>query len=86
MLRHLRNGARVVATVRCLARHGALFPLELLPVPPSALRLARLLARRGAPGRPGERLAAALQELGPVFIKLGQSLAVRGDLRNVQTS
>lgn len=80
MLRQLRNGARVLATVRCLARHDALFPLALLPVPPSALRLARAIARRDAPGRPGERLAAALEELGPVFVKLGQSLAVRGDI------
>jgi ubiquinone biosynthesis protein len=80
MLRDLRNGARVVATARTLARHDALFPLELLPVPPLALRLARRAANRKAPGRPGERLARALQELGPAFVKLGQSLAVRGDL------
>src|SRR5688572_27065731 len=45
-----------------------------------ALRLARRLSRQGAPGRPGQRLAAALQELGPSFIKLGQSLATRADL------
>ena len=38
------------------------------------------MANRRAQGRPGERLARALQELGPAFIKLGQSLAVRGDL------
>jgi ubiquinone biosynthesis protein len=44
------------------------------------LRLARLAARRDAPGRPGERLARALTELGPAFVKLGQSLAVRDDL------
>lgn len=30
--------------------------------------------------RPGERLALALQALGPAFIKLGQALAVRSDL------
>ncbi|MGE3739049.1 MAG: 2-polyprenylphenol 6-hydroxylase [Geminicoccaceae bacterium] len=80
MLRDLRNGARVVATARCLARHNALFMLELVPTPAPVLWAARLFANRRAKGRPGERLARALQELGPTFIKLGQSLAVRGDL------
>ena len=81
MLRELRNGARVIATARCLARHNALFPLDAAAGArgaalgwPSASPTAR------AQGRPGERLARALQELGPAFIKLGQSLAVRGDL------
>ena len=80
MLRELRNGARALATARCLARHDALFPLTLLPVPAALARLAQRVSNRRAPGRPGQRLARALQELGPVFIKLGQSLAVRGDL------
>ena len=80
MLRELRNGARVVATARCLARHNALFMLDLVPTPAPVLWAARLLANGRAQGRPGERLARALQELGPAFVKLGQSLAVRGDL------
>lgn len=80
MLRELRNGARALATVRCLARHNALFPLALLPVPPLLVRMAELASNRRATGRPGQRLARALQELGPTFIKLGQSLSVRGDL------
>lgn len=80
MLRELRNGARALATVRCLARHNALFPLALLPVPPLLVRLTELIANRKAQGRPGQRLASALQELGPAFIKLGQSLSVRSDL------
>ena len=80
MFRDLRNGARVIATARCLARHNALFPLDLLPVPGAVRWLAERMANRRAKGRPGERLARALQELGPAFIKLGQSLSVRGDL------
>ncbi len=80
MLREVRNGVRVLTTVQCLARYNALFPLALLPVPPLLLRLADLIANRSAKGRPGERLARALHELGPAFVKLGQSLAVRGDL------
>ncbi|MFZ1431230.1 MAG: 2-polyprenylphenol 6-hydroxylase [Geminicoccaceae bacterium] len=80
MLRELRNGARVLATVRCLTRHNAIFPLALLPVPPILVRVTEMAANRKALGRPGQRLARALQELGPTFIKLGQSLSVRGDL------
>ncbi|MGL1682657.1 hypothetical protein ACSTIO_23820, partial [Vibrio parahaemolyticus] len=42
--------------------------------------IARLVSRRDVPGRAGERLAAALTELGPSFIKLGQILSTRSDL------
>lgn len=80
MLRGARNLARLVAGARCLARHNALFPMALVPQLAPALRLAERFADRRAPGRPGERLARALQELGPAFIKLGQSLATRADL------
>jgi len=80
MLRAARNVWRLIGVGRCLARHNALFPLELLPLPELALRAARGVSRQDAPGRPGERLAQALQELGPSFIKLGQSLATRTDL------
>src|SRR5207253_1909103 len=46
------------------------------------LRITRLFRRRDAARgrRPGERLAAALTELGPSFIKLGQLLSTRADL------
>ncbi len=80
MLRSARNLWRLVGIGRCLARHNALCPLELLPLPDVVLRLARWFSRGEAPGRPGQRLAQALQELGPSFIKLGQSLATRADL------
>jgi ubiquinone biosynthesis protein len=80
MLRTLRHIWRLIGIARCLARHNALFPLERLPLPDVALRVARRLSRQDAPGRPGQRLALALQDLGPSFIKLGQSLATRSDL------
>jgi len=80
MLRSARNLWRLFMIGRCLARHNALFPLEMLPLPDLLLRLARRLSRQDAPGRPGQRLARALQELGPSFIKLGQSMATRADL------
>ncbi|MCW8870625.1 MAG: ubiquinone biosynthesis regulatory protein kinase UbiB, partial [Proteobacteria bacterium] len=46
--------------------------------------LVNLLAPFGKKGvnnmTPGERLRAALEELGPIFIKLGQTLSTRPDL------
>ncbi|MBI1774719.1 MAG: 2-polyprenylphenol 6-hydroxylase [Proteobacteria bacterium] len=79
MLRALRHALRLVSIARTLARHDALFVLELVPVAPALTALAGLM-RREASGRPGERLAAALTDLGPSFIKLGQLLATRADL------
>ena len=80
MLRNLRHLWRLIGIARCLAWHNALFPLERLPLPDLVLRRGRRLSRQDAPGRPGQRLALALQDLGPSFIKLGQSLATRSDL------
>lgn len=75
---------RLVAIARTLARHDALWPLERVSgrFPPARVGiwiLARLFRRRRH-GRPGERLAAALADLGPSFVKLGQALSVRADL------
>lgn len=80
MLRSARNTLRLFRIARILARHDALFlPLDAgwLAVP---IATARWLDRRRASGRPGERLARALQEAGPTFIKLGQALSCRPDL------
>jgi ubiquinone biosynthesis protein len=81
MLRALRNSWRLLRLAFGFARHDALFPLEILGVTPALVAWARLFARRrDDPRRPGERLAAALQEMGPSFIKLGQALSTRADL------
>jgi len=81
-LRSSRNLVRLVRISLTLARHDALFPLDAVPAAAPLLRVARLLARRpdAAEARPGQRLAAALTEMGPSFIKLGQLLATRADL------
>jgi ubiquinone biosynthesis protein len=68
-----------------LARHDALIPREITPLLPPSARLAagliRLFAGPNArKGRPGERLAAAFETLGPVSIKLGQLLSTRADI------
>ncbi|MEH6402866.1 MAG: 2-polyprenylphenol 6-hydroxylase [Sneathiella sp.] len=83
----LYNVTRLLFVVRTLARYDALFLLDDLENAPFYLKIARALLPLAAVGarskkhlRRGERLAGALQELGPSFIKLGQALSVRSDL------
>lgn len=85
MLRSLRNLFRLIGIARTLARYDALFPAEWLPATGGLVFAARLLSgfrtARDVRGlRPGERLARALQALGPSFIKFGQMLSTRSDL------
>ena len=91
MLRSLRNIGRLLTVARCLARHGALAPfaerIEGSGLAPAILFAARLFTRGdNAKGRPGERLAAALVELGPVAIKFGQLLSTRSDILGEQAA
>src|SRR3546814_13522570 len=85
MIRRPPRSTRTDTLVPYTTLFRSLFPFEDYGVAPGFVRIAKLTAfhpfrkSRGA-GRPGQRLAAALQELGPSFIKLGQSLAVRSDL------
>ena len=84
MFHLLRNLGRIWRIVRTLARHDALSAFE--PVRAHAtIRIALWLLGWPLVGearsrRPGEKLAAAFQELGPSFVKLGQALSVRFDL------
>jgi ubiquinone biosynthesis protein len=80
MIRAIRNLLRLLRIGWTLARHDALVLLEMAGVAPGLLRQAHRLARRDIAGRPGQRLAAALEALGPGFIKLGQILSTRSDL------
>ena len=80
MIRPIRNIVRLLRIARILARHDALFLLEKLEVAPAVVLAARMVARRRATGRPGQRLSRALNEAGPSFIKLGQALSTRTDL------
>ncbi|MDH3917390.1 MAG: hypothetical protein OEU25_04345, partial [Rhodospirillales bacterium] len=72
LLRPLRLAWRLLAIARSLARHDALAPLEEAGIAPGVVWLARLVSRSRAEGRPGQKVARALTELGPSFIKLGQ--------------
>lgn len=84
MFRTLRNLRRLWAIARTLARHDAFIAPDGLEIARPWRLGVRLLVLRKIPGiserRPGERLALALQALGPAFIKLGQALSVRVDL------
>ena len=80
MIRSLRNVTRLLGLARVLARHDALFLLEKTRVAGAVAAAARLGQSRDGEGRPGERLARALHEAGPSFIKLGQALSTRSDI------
>lgn len=80
MFTALRHSLRLFTIAYTLARHGAVFSLEAVELPPFLLKICRLIARSDAPERKGQRLAAALQALGPTFVKMGQALSTRSDL------
>ncbi|HEY9548304.1 MAG TPA: 2-polyprenylphenol 6-hydroxylase, partial [Kiloniellaceae bacterium] len=64
----------------------ALAPLEEVRLAPGLVWSARRFSRRAAAGRPGQKLARALTEMGPSFIKLGQMLSTRADLLGEQVA
>ena len=79
MFAALRNLGRIAKIGWTLARHDALIGADAY-LPGWAARRLHGLRKAGASERPGERLAAALAELGPSFVKLGQALSTRADL------
>ncbi len=60
--------------------------VDELPLPPWQRRIVHWLNRTNVPGRRGQRLAAALIELGPIYVKLGQGLATRPDLLGAEVA
>ena len=86
MLRPFRLLWRLLVIARTLARHDALAALQDLGVAPFVVRAVNLLPTRAREGRPGQKLASALTELGPSFIKLGQFLSTRADLLGEQVA
>ena len=82
-MRDLRNLGRLIGILWTLARFDALFPLDAFRLPwivVAPLKLFSRLARKPSTLRRGQRVALALQQMGPSFIKFGQSLATRADL------
>ena len=86
MVRAIRHLVRAIGLVRCLGRNGAILFVDELPIEPWLRRLLRALNRANAPGRPGQRLARALIELGPIYVKLGQGLGTRPDLMGAEVA
>ncbi|MDB5590760.1 2-polyprenylphenol 6-hydroxylase [Enterovirga sp.] len=82
MIAGLVHLARNLRAGFVLAREGALALVDPSALPPGAqlaIRLARLLERRGAASG-AARLSAALTRLGPSYVKFGQFLATRPDI------
>ncbi|MEI6438721.1 MAG: 2-polyprenylphenol 6-hydroxylase [Alphaproteobacteria bacterium] len=76
---------RLLEAIWRLVRFDALLPREAQShYPPGLQALSKILQVLSGPqaqrGRPGERLALALETLGPVAIKLGQLLSTRADI------
>jgi len=72
-----------------LVRHDVIIPPVYKARMPKAALLAGKVLRvfaGGARGRPGERLATALEKLGPAYIKLGQFVATRPDVFGVEVT
>ena len=84
MLRAVENLIRLGVIAAIFARHDALWPIERLGLPNIVTTPVRWFVRfmrtPGPLAPAGARLAAALQECGPPFIKFGQALATRSDL------
>jgi ubiquinone biosynthesis protein len=71
---------RLLKWGRTLARHGALTGIENDPLTPPQVRRVARIARFGARVPKTPDYAAALEEIGPPAIKLGQTLSTRPDL------
>ena len=82
MISALTNSLRLMRAGYVFAREGVFRQVDpsLLPVPARiGLRAAKLIERPGKDGQAG-RLATALTQLGPTYVKLGQFLATRPDV------
>lgn len=76
-MRYIKEGFRVL---RVLGKHRALFYEHFEDSSFWLYHIGRLFSRSHVEGRPGQRLAKALYELGPTYIKFGQILSTRSDV------
>ena len=89
MLSALADYLRLMRAGTALARHDVILPGEYqnrMPLPAKLAGKTLRIFGGGAKGRPGVRLATALEKLGPAYIKLGQFLATRPDVFGVETT
>ncbi|MBL8645440.1 MAG: 2-polyprenylphenol 6-hydroxylase [Rhodospirillaceae bacterium] len=83
MLTSLRHIARLIGIARALAKHDAMIVRGVHPLADTMIRVCAVVWRplpEVKDLRPGQRLALALEKLGPAFIKFGQALSTRSDL------
>lgn len=85
MIRSLNTLFRLVKTAFILARCDALSTLKEKGLIPGrtgafAVAFARFFSKQDKKRRSGQKLALALVELGPSYVKLGQFLSTRADL------
>ena len=84
MLSNTGTFFRMLRTGWVLIRHDALVPKEYEALVPAPVKwvggISRIFSRRKKSENPGERFAAALEKLGPAYIKFGQILSTRGDM------
>lgn len=81
MLKNLIYTRQLLKIGLTFAKHDALFGLEAIGCSPTIVWFSKLISsKQKTPARKGERLARALEELGPTYIKLGQLLSTRSDL------
>ncbi|MGV7216585.1 2-polyprenylphenol 6-hydroxylase [Bradyrhizobium sp. UFLA05-112] len=84
MISAITHIARLARAAIVFAREGVFGAVDPSLVPPPgqlALKLARLVERRGP--KHGPRLSRALTRMGPAYLKLGQFLATRPDVVGV---
>lgn len=89
MLAGLTDYLRLLRVGVSLVRHDVILPGEYhgrLPISARLVGRTLRLFGGGAKGRPGQRLATALERLGPAYIKLGQFLATRPDVFGVEAT
>lgn len=80
MINSIKHILRLIKIALVLYRNGALFILHDLRIALPLYNFLRLIPFQETGKRKGERLAKALEDLGPVFIKFGQTLATRSDI------
>ncbi|MBH5385795.1 2-polyprenylphenol 6-hydroxylase [Bradyrhizobium diversitatis] len=84
MISAITHMTRLIRAAFVFAREGVFGSVDPSLVPPPgqlALKLARLVERRGT--KHGPRIARALTRMGPAYLKLGQFLATRPDVVGV---
>lgn len=80
MIKSIKHVVRLCKIAFILYCNGALFILHELKIALPLYGLLKILPFQKGEGSQGERLAHALEKLGPAFIKLGQTLATRPDI------